>query len=205
MFITFEGIDCCGKSTQAELLRQRLEEMGREVVMVREPGNTTISEQIRAMLLDKKNTEMTGRTELMLFNAARAQLVDTIIRPALRRGATVISDRFYDSTVAYQAFGRGLDLADVEACNRIATGGLQPKVTFYLRISLDLAHERAAVRGGKKDRMELAGGDFYERVLEGYDYIAEGEPQRFLVVDGAPTPEEVTQHLMSLWRSRAEA
>ena len=205
MFITFEGIDCCGKSTQAELLRQRLEARGREVVMVREPGNTTISEQIRAMLLDKKHTEMTGRTELMLFNAARAQLVDTIIRPALERGATVISDRFYDSTVAYQAFGRGLDLADVEACNRIATSGLTPDVTFYLRISLDLAHARAALRGGKKDRMELAGRDFYERVLAGYDYIAQGEPQRFLAVDGAPTPDEVTQHLMSLWQSRKGA
>ena len=131
MFITFEGIDCCGKSTQARQLATRLEESGREVLMLREPGNTRLSEHVREILLNKQYTEMNERTELLLFAASRAQLVAEVILPALADDKIVICDRFYDSTVAYQGYGRQLPLEDIIHINRIATQELVPDMTFF--------------------------------------------------------------------------
>lgn len=182
MFLSFEGIDCCGKSTQAHKLVAALCEAGREALYIREPGNTSLSEAIRALLLDKRNNEMTARTELLLFSASRAQLVETVIRPALERGVIVVCDRYTDSTVAYQAFGRGLPLEDIEKCNAVATGGLVPDLTLYVDIPLDEAQRRAGKGGG--DRMESAGEEFYRRVVQGYRHLADTQPERVHRVDG---------------------
>ena len=147
IFITFEGIDGCGKSTQCELLKDYLTDNGKDFIFVREPGGTVIGERIREILLDKKNTQMTARTELMLFEAARAQITDEVIRPALEEGKTVICDRFFDSSSAYQGKARGMGMEFVSDLNMAATGGLKPDITFFFDISAEEALER---RGGVK-------------------------------------------------------
>lgn len=198
MFITFEGIDCCGKSTQARLLAERLEQSGRDVLLLREPGNTRLSEHIREILLNKEFSEMNERTELLLFAASRAQLVDQVILPALDQDKVVICDRFYDSTVAYQGYGRQLPLEDIIHINRIATQDLVPDMTFFIDISPELAFERCKERlVSERDRMEESGVRFYERVINGYMTLAQEERGRFYVVDGAKAPTDVH---MTLWR-----
>lgn len=181
MFITFEGIDGCGKSTQVRKLQERiLTDLRREVVLVRDPGNTAISEAVRTILLDKAHHSMSHRTELLLYSAARAQLVDIHIRPALERGAIVISDRFIDSTVAYQGFGRGINLADIDAANHVATGGLVPHCTLFLHIALEEAKLRCSEKTA--DRIESAGDDFFERVITGYKHLAQTQAHRVHLV-----------------------
>lgn len=155
MFITFEGIDCSGKSTQARLLAQRLREHDREVLELREPGNTRLSEHIRSILLNKEYSEINERTELLLFAASRAQLVGEIILPALHHNKIVICDRFSDSSIAYQGYGRGLPLEDIVHINRVATQETEPDMTFYLDISPETAVTRSCYRNGvAQDRME---------------------------------------------------
>ena len=174
MLINFEGIDGCGKSTQIHLLKQYLEERGRMVQVYREPGGTSIAEEIRSILLDSKN-EVSAISELLLFSAARAQLVQEKILPALERGITVILDRFYDSTTAYQGYGRSvLPIDEIILLNKMASHGLVPEITFYLRISQELALQRRKERA--QDRMEMAGNDFYSRVLKGYEIMAKKHP-----------------------------
>jgi dTMP kinase len=203
MFLSFEGIDCSGKSTQARKLVDVLLEAGREVMYIREPGNTTLSESIRALLLDKKNNDMTARTELLLFSASRAQLVETVIRPALENGTIVVCDRYTDSTVAYQAFGRGLPLEDIEQCNAVATGGLLPDLTLYIDIPLDEAHRRAELAGkGGGDRMESAGEQFYQRVVEGYRYLVSTQPERVQCLDGCSTVDELHERIRTMVEHR---
>jgi len=198
MFITFEGIDCCGKSTQARLLAERLGQTGRDVLLLREPGNTRLSEHIRAILLNKEFTEMNERTELLLFAASRAQLVGEVILPAIEQDKVVICDRFYDSTVAYQGYGRQLPLEDITHINRIATQDLVPDMTFFIDISPELAFERCRERlVAERDRMEESGVRFYERVINGYMTLAEQERGRFYVVDGSKPAPDV--HL-TIWR-----
>lgn len=198
MFITFEGIDCCGKSTQARLLADRLRQSGREVLMLREPGNTRLSEHIRGILLDKEFSEMHERTELLLFSASRAQLVAEVILPALEEDKVVICDRFYDSTTAYQGYGRQLPLEDIVHINRIATQDLVPDMTFFIDISPELAFDRCRERlAVERDRMEDSGVRFYERVIDGYMRLAADERGRFYVVDGAKAPDEVNS---TIWR-----
>lgn len=198
MFITFEGIDCCGKSTQARLLAERLQQSGREVLMLREPGNTRLSEHIRGILLNKEFSEMNERTELLLFSASRAQLVAEVILPALEEDKVVICDRFYDSTTAYQGYGRQLPLEDIVHINRIATQDLVPDMTFFIDISPELALDRCRERlAMERDRMEESGVRFYERVIDGYMRLAADERGRFYVVDGAKTPDEVNS---TIWR-----
>ncbi len=198
MFISFEGIDCSGKSTQARLLVERLQQDGHKVLYVREPGNTALSEAIRALLLDKKNNDMTARTELLLFSASRAQLVENVLRPALDEGTILICDRYTDSTVAYQAFGRGLPLEDIEKCNAVATGGLLPVRTFYIDIPPDEAQRRAAETGkGAGDRIERAGKEFFTRVVDGYHYLAQTQPQRFIGIDGCRTIDDIAADIWS--------
>lgn len=196
MLITFEGIDGCGKSTQINLLKQHLEAQGKQVRVYREPGGTSIAEKIRSLLLDSKN-EIAAVSELLLFSAARAQLVQEKIIPDLESGTVVILDRFYDSTIAYQGYGRSvLPLKDIDALNKMASHGFIPNLTFYLRIPLTLALQRRAERA--QDRMEMAGDEFYTRVIEGYELMVKEHP-RFIVLDGAQPIEsialEIQKHL----------
>ncbi|MBS1912111.1 MAG: dTMP kinase [Bacteroidetes bacterium] len=203
MFITFEGIDCCGKSTQARMLAERLKQTGRDVILLREPGNTRLSEHVRAILLNKEFNEMNERTELLLFAASRAQLVAEVILPALDRDSVVICDRFYDSTTAYQGYGRQLPLEDIMHINRIATQDLVPDMTFFIDVSPELALERCRERFvSDRDRMEESGVRFYERVINGYMTLAQNERGRFFVVDGSNTPSDVHATVARLVQDR---
>ena len=191
LFITFEGIDGCGKSTQCELLRNYLESLGRDFIFVREPGGTVIGEHIREILLDKKNTGMTPRTELLLFEAARAQITDEVIKPALESGKTVICDRFFDSSSAYQGMARGMGMDFVASLNMAATGGLKPDVTFFFDISAEEALARRGKRGEASDRIELAGLKFQEDVREGYLELAKNSDGRIVTLDATLGIEEI--------------
>ena len=185
MFISFEGIDGSGKSTQLVYLREWLENKGMQVLTVREPGATMLSEDIRSILLNNKQN-ITSTAELLLFSAARSQLVEAVIAPALERGEVVLCDRYVDSTTAYQGYGRQLDMEQVELCNRLATHGVMPVVTFYIDVPYDQAQLRMQFHPGstEPDRMERSGREFFERVREGYLAIAQREPQRFVIVNG---------------------
>jgi len=184
MFITFEGLDFCGKSTQATEFITRLQhEMSVEVLPLREPGGTRIAERIRGILLDRNHLEMHPLAELLLFSASRSQLVHEIIRPALARGAVVVSDRFYDSTTAYQGYGRGLDLEAIRRINTVATGGLVPDLTFLVDIEVEEIERRKLAAGVPFDRMESSGKEFYQRVCDGYRALAAAEP-RVVTIDG---------------------
>ena len=191
IFITFEGIDGCGKSTQCELLKDYLKESGKDFIFVREPGGTVIGERIREILLDKKNTQMTARTELLLFEAARAQITDEVIRPALEEGKTVICDRFFDSSSAYQGMARGMGMDFVAGLNMAATGGLEPDVTFFFDISAEEALERRGKRGEASDRIELAGLRFQEDVRKGYLELAKNSDGRIVTIDATLGIEEI--------------
>ncbi len=191
MFITFEGIDGSGKTTQINLLSARLRSLGIDVLALREPGGNEVSENIREVLLSNTN-EIGIRAELLLFVAARAQLVEKVIRPALDAGKLVICDRFIDSSVAYQGFGRGIDIDDVHSCNKFATNNLVPNLTFFLDVPTTIGLGRTSARGeSAPDRMESAGESFFDKVRTGYLSIAASEPGRFIVLDGGASPEEI--------------
>jgi len=179
MFITFEGIDGCGKTTQLKLVSEYFSNKNIKTLIIREPGGTNLAEKIRDLLLSK-SSDITDISELLLFAAARNSLVTNVIRPAINNGTVVLCDRFYDSTTAYQGYGRGLDLQQVELINKIATDGLKPDITFYLKISIEGANLRSSRR--KKDRIEDAGNKFFENVLNGYDNIAKNEPERVKII-----------------------
>ncbi|HEX9007590.1 MAG TPA: dTMP kinase [Bacteroidota bacterium] len=202
MFITFEGLDFSGKTTQAVRAVERLQDLAGAgeappVHFLREPGGTRISERIREMLLDKANLDMGELTELLLFSASRAQLVREIIRPALERGEIVVCDRYCDSTTAYQGYGRGIDLALVRAVNTAATGGTMPDLTLVIDIPVDEIARRKDRAGMAFDRMESAGRAFYERVRQGYRDLAAQEPRRFVIVDGTGSIDTIGQ---DVWR-----
>lgn len=184
MFITFEGIDFSGKSTQIHLLEQRLRERGESVLLVREPGGTVISEKIRAILLDRTHDAMDDVTEFLLFSASRSQLVHEEILPALTSGVHVIADRFHDSSTAYQGYGRGLDIQAIESVHRIATHGLMPDLTFFIDIPVDESFERRNTPERVIDRMEAADRDFFERIRAGYLLLAKEHDTRFVRIDG---------------------
>ena len=180
VLISFEGIDGSGKSTQARLLSRSLEDRGHPVVEVREPGGTQLGERVRDLLLDASSS-IDPLAELFLFTAARAQLVANVIIPALDAGCTVIADRFYDSTVAYQGAGRELaSVADIADLQRLATSGLEPARTYFIDVPVEIALER---RGNATDRMESVGHDFYRRVVNGYRSLSSRSP-RFVRLDG---------------------
>lgn len=188
LFITFEGTDGTGKSTQIEFAREYFESRGFNVLMSREPGGTSISEKLRDILLDKANGEMSPVTEMMIYAASRAQLVSEVIIPAVNDGTVVICDRFVDSSVAYQAFGRGLGDMVAEV-NSYATTGLAPDITFFMDIDPEVGRSRIA--GGELDRLEQEKSDFFRRVYDGYKSIAALDPGRVKTIDASGTVEEV--------------
>ncbi len=190
-FITFEGPDGSGKTTQIKLAADYLKQKGHHVITAVEPGGTPIGEKIRAILLDKKNLDMTAKTETLLFLASRAQLVSTVIKPALEKEKIVICDRFFDSTVAYQGIARGLGPEKILEYSLWATGGLEPDLTFLLNVAPDMGFNRKSLSGAGRDRLESQEQDFMHRVCSGYMDIAQKFKHRFVVIDGEKSIQEV--------------
>ncbi|MDY5771038.1 MAG: dTMP kinase [Anaerovoracaceae bacterium] len=188
-FISFEGGDGSGKSTQIQILREFLEERGYDVILTREPGGTPISEKIRSIILDKANSEMDDMTEALLYAAARAQLVSQVIRPALEEGKVVICDRFVDSSLAYQAYARGLG-DSVKTINAFAVGDCMPDLTILLKVNPQVGSSRIGNR--ERDRIELASSDFHKKVYEGYLQLEKLYPERIVGIDAADTIENIS-------------
>ena len=209
--ITFEGVEGSGKSTQIGLLKSYLEEAGREVLTVREPGGTAIGERIREILLSSAGDGMEAMTELLLYASCRSEIVNKVIRPALKGGKVVICDRFTDSTIAYQGYARGLELSSIEAINKLATGGLIPSLTFLLDLDPKLGLERALERmnasdrtgctghtGPKEDRFERESLLFHHSVREGFLTLACDEPTRIKLIDADRPVEELQREISSI-------
>lgn len=199
VLLTFEGIDGSGKSTQARLLTEYLEEEGYEPLLVREPGGPEVSERIRSVLLDP-SLDVQPITEMLLFSAARAQLVAEHIRPALQEGRIVICDRFYDSTTAYQGYGRGVaDPAWLHSFHQRVTNGLVPDRTYLVEVDVETARQRRTESGADPtdDRMEASGEGFYERVIEAYAELAETHADRFVRLDGHQSIDAVHRSIRS--------
>lgn len=188
-FISFEGGDGSGKSTQIQILREFLEERGYDVILTREPGGTPISEKIRSIILDKANSEMDDMTEALLYAAARAQLVSQVIRPALEEGKVVICDRFVDSSMAYQAYARGLG-DSVKTINAFAVGDCMPDLTILLKVNPQVGSSR--IENRERDRIELASSDFHKKVYEGYLQLEKLYPERIIGIDAADTIENIS-------------
>ena len=198
LFITFEGIEGCGKSTQIERLAKRLADAGREITSLREPGGTPIGEAIREVVKHPPgDAPISPDAELLLMNASRAQLVQQAIRPALARGAVVLCDRFYDSSLAYQGYGRELDLAKVRQAIDLAVGETKPNLTLLLDIPLAVSQARVGGRqqstGEGQDQFDQSGDAFFERVYAGFHALAKGEPERYRVIDSTQSPEAVAE------------
>lgn len=206
-FISFEGSEGCGKSTQIRLFVDWLREQGREVVLTREPGGTSVGERIRHLLQhDPEAAGMTSECELLLFAASRAQLVREVVVPALEGGAWVVADRFLDSTTVYQGVARGLGAEPVRRINEFAVGPAVPDLTFLLDLDSSVGHARAvAASGGEGDRIESQPADFFETVRRGYLELAAAEPRRIAVIDASATVEEVFASILGTFRSRLEA
>jgi dTMP kinase len=194
-FISFEGIDFSGKTTQIDLLTQQLEHRGEKVLIIREPGGTNISEQIRDILLNKNHHEMTDLCEVFLYSAARNQLINEKIIKELHHGNFVIADRFVDSTTAYQGFGRRIPMDLIRDINRAATGDLLPGLTFILDIDPDQVVERKKERNMEIDRLESSGDDFFERVYKGYHKIAELDPIRVKLIDATQSIDQIKSQI----------
>ncbi len=199
-FITFEGIDGCGKSTQIDLFYQRLISGGYSVLLLREPGGTIISEEIRKILLDKKNTKMCSETELLLFEAARAQIVNEVINPAIDEGKIVICDRFIDSSVAYQGFGRAIGRRIVDMLNDYAVGNTRPGITYLFDIDPLVASSRLSFRTQARDRLDDESTSFMTRAREGYLEIAKEEPSRFKVLNAENSIEELSRDIYRIFK-----
>lgn len=197
-FITFEGIDGCGKSTQMARAVQKLTEQGFPVVATREPGGTPISEKIREILISADNSEMVNECEILLYCAARAQHVREKIIPAMNEGKIVVCDRFQEATFAYQGFGRGLGVEVLKQFNSYATGGLDPDLTFIFDISVEASLSRLAKMEKKKDRLEQNGKDFFEAIRNGYLTIARDEPQRVRIINGEQNIDVISGQVLEI-------
>ena len=195
IFISFEGIDGCGKSTQVELLIKKLNSLKIRSLLVREPGGSKIAENIRSILLDNANRLMSNETEALLMTASRAQLTREVIIPKLNEGFVVVADRFQDSTIAYQGGGRGLDISFLEMLNLFATNHLIPNMTFYIDISAKEGLKRTI--SNEFDRIENAGEAFQVRVRNEYLKLTKKEPQRVFLVDGTKTVTEIHEEIWS--------
>ena len=195
-FITFEGVEGCGKTTQIKLLSEFLTAHGRQTVLTREPGGCPIADKIRTILLDAENCALSPLAELMLYAAARTQHVAEVISPALESGKIVLCDRFCDATVAYQSFGRGIDRSIIDSLNQQACQGVSPDLTVLVDCDPKLGLERARRRieassGPREERFELEALTFHQRVRAGYQQLANDDPDRFLIIDGSGTIEEI--------------
>jgi dTMP kinase len=200
LFVTFEGVEGCGKTTQAELLKQGLEREGHRVIITREPGGTDVGERIRDVLLDTRLSGMEPLAELFLYLASRAQHVRELIRPALAGGVIVVCDRFADASLAYQGAGRQIGEGSVQRLNEIATFGLVPDYTVLLDVPAELGLERTLKRVGgeaRKDRIEKEKLDFHTRVRTGYLLLAEREPHRIAVLDGTRNKDELAREILN--------
>ena len=197
MFITFEGPEGSGKTSQVAALAEFLRVQGYTVFATREPGGTSIGDQIRAVLFNHENQEMVPRAEILLFLASRAQLVHEVIRPRLAAGDVVLCDRYTDSTLAYQGYGHQIDLNELRRLNRFATGGLTPDLTLLLDVDVKTGLQRRADDGGwnRLDAYTLA---FHQRVYQGYHELARDEPDRWVVVDARRSPEEVARAIQAI-------
>lgn len=193
IFVTFEGGEGSGKSTHIRFLTEALEALGYEVLHLREPGGTKVGEQLRAVVLDPENTEMCDETELFIYEAARAQIVSEVIIPALERGAVVLCDRFVDSTIAYQSYGRGLSKQAVQSANAFACQGVYPDRTILMVTGDTEAGLIRATHKNGADRLELAGLDFHNRVNQGFLEIAAEDPDRIRVVRSVASKEETSK------------
>lgn len=189
MFISLEGVEGCGKSTQAELLVEHIAELGYPVIRTHEPGGTPIAECIREILLDPRNEDMTDTAELLLYLASRAQHVEQLILPALREGKVVICERFSDATIAYQGCARGLDLEHLKQVSKIAIGGLEPDLTLLLDIDAEIGLARKQCR--ERDRVEMEHPDFHNKVRDAYLAIASQSPERVQVIDAGRSVQDI--------------
>lgn len=207
MFITFEGIEGCGKSTQIALLAAALQQAGQRVLLTREPGGCPIADQIRGILLDAVNTALVPMSELMLYAASRAQHLAEVVSPALAEGVIVLCDRFSDATRAYQSFGRGIDRQVIETLNRLACDGISPDLTVLLDCPIETGLGRARQRidstsGPREERFELESLAFHQRVRDGYLQLATEEPDRFVIVDATVQPAQVASVISDAVLSR---
>jgi dTMP kinase len=184
LFITFEGIDYCGKTTQARKLTSYLKMKNHSILLIREPGGDRISEKIRKILLSEKNAGVTPMAELLLYEASRAQLTQKVVLPALKQGKIVVCDRYYDSTLAYQSYGRGLNNKIIRWLNQIATFGLTPDLTILIDVPVEVTRERRETVRRKADRLEKENIEFHRKIRQGYLKIARQNPKRIKIVDG---------------------
>ncbi|WP_457679990.1 dTMP kinase [Thermovibrio sp.] len=203
MFITFEGIEGCGKSTQAKLLYEHLLDRGREAILTREPGGTPSAEELREFILREREEEFPPFSELCLYIAARGFHVKNLIEPALKGGSFVVCDRFSDSTLAYQGYGRGLEVNLIREMDERARGGVKPDITFLLDLPVEEAFKR--IREKRKDRIENESLEFHERVRRGFLEIAKEERERVVVIDGRKTVEEIFSEVLKTLKERGIA
>ena len=204
MFITLEGPEGSGKSSQIGLLADFLTQQGYVVMTTREPGGTPIGDQIRHVLHDVANTAMSSTAELLLYSASRAQLVDELVRPALAKGQVVLCDRYADSTLAYQGYGRNLNLADLQIITKIATGGLKPDLTLLLDIDVDRGLARRRDDGEEMNRLDLEVVSFHQRVRDGYHRLALEDPDRWVIVDADRSVTAVQADLQRIVLTRLQ-
>ncbi|MCL4869454.1 MAG: dTMP kinase [Anaerolineae bacterium] len=204
MFITFEGPEGSGKTTQIQLLTRYLQDQGYSVIATREPGGTPIGDQIRACLHDVANTAMLPAAELLLYSASRAQLVGELIRPALSVGKIILCDRYADSTLAYQGYGRGLNLADLHQITRFATGGLQPDLTLLLDVDVEAGLARRQRGGQEMNRLDRETVAFHQRVRQGYFHLAQADPARWVVINADRPPQLVQAEIQQVVRGRIQ-
>lgn len=202
LFITFEGIDSSGKTTQAKLFADALNDQNFKAIYVREPGGSKVSEAIREILLSPAHDKMHARSELLLYAAARAQIVEEIINPAMADGKIVICDRYSDSTMAYQGFGRGLNLDDIKSLLDFATGGLKPDLTLLFDIDLHTAEARRKAAGVEADRLEAESRAFHERVRQGYLQLHKTNQTRITKLDGRDSVGEIQMRVWDIFSSR---
>ncbi|MBC8504155.1 MAG: dTMP kinase [Anaerolineales bacterium] len=203
MFITLEGPEGSGKSSQLPPLEEYLSNAGYDVLTTREPGGTPIGDQVRTVLLDKENTAMQPRTEILLFQASRAQLVDQVIRPHLEKGGVVLCDRYADSTVAYQGYGYRRSINEISAIINFATGGLKPDLTILLDVDVEIGLTRRQ-EGGDVNRLDIFELTFHQNVRDGYHRLAKAEPHRWVTIDAGQSPKQVQKELRKVILERLQ-